>query len=313
MTKTILTVAVTAAVFAAPVVAQETNLEFFWGGDVSLEVDHEKNFGSEFDTYTRLRGEIAAGLRLGEAYGALGVYEDDEIAPENEFEIDEDRILVLAGYGPVGISYGRIYGAGNIVGDQYFNFSDATSRNVGTVRVDVDLPFAHIALSREENSYADRPWEIGVATVVAGNFLRVAYEQDSEDFVAITGRQFGAWGYHLGTSMDLNSDDPYDQQFGATALYAVNDRAMVAGNLTMNNTGDWDSYGALAWYEFTDKGQFGPSMRLEAIRSNGDDTPGDNFNYEFSVRFPFGATLPASYERKAEKEEFKGFGFFDNM
>lgn len=287
----------------------------FIGGDVTLEVDFER-FANDDETESRLnvRGEVAVGFKNDVALIGVGIAsEERDLSDNDDAAIDDDDLLLVGAYGPATVTYGNIMGAGSITGEDYFYFGDATSRDTGNLRLDYASPWGHFALSYEtEDDYSENdPFEIGVATKLSGNFLRAAWENDSEDLHVITGRELGAWGYHAAVLWDFRDTD-INSQIGGTALYSVNDQLMFAGNLAFDFDGDFHSLGGIMWFELTDDGSRSPTARIEVSHLNEDKFSKPHYNLEFGIHIPFGTALPAEYERMGNKEDVKGFGFFDN-
>ena len=289
---------------------------FFFGGYITPEWDQQTSYSgpvSNTDTRWNLRSEMLVGVKIDKFTFGLGVFFAESDVESDDFEWDaDDHGLAILAYDKAVVTYGDIYGAGSIVGDDYFNMHDATSKEDKTVRLDWDTSWGHLAASwQTEEDSSDDPYEIGlVIDDVFGHFLRVAYEGDSRDLAAVAGAKVGDWGYHLAWSQGF--DQPSEQtQYGATLLYDFTDRFTVAGNYAI--TADFKTYGysLQAWYELSDKGIDGPTLRVELNQRNKQEFLNEFNNLEVSLRIPFGAKLPAGYERLANKEEVKAFGFFN--
>lgn len=276
--------------------------EFSFGGDVTFELDREYASGSLITSDVNVRGEVVAGYDTGTIFVGGGLRFR---GTTDNLDITEDDLFLIVGYGPATLSYGSMYGAGNIVTEDYFLWNDATGFTDDNLRLDLNFDNIQLAVSHGLND-ADS-LELGLATEIAGNMLRVGYEVGTQDLFMLTGRDLGQWGYHFGALFDLD-DGGFGNQIGGTVLYDINDHTTVAANLAYSPGNGLHSYGVIGWYELDYAKVFGQhplSLRAEYSVREADDTS----TFELSLNVPFGQTPPASYQRAANKEVFRGFGF----
>ncbi|NKB26702.1 MAG: hypothetical protein GKR99_03720 [Rhodobacteraceae bacterium] len=285
----------------ATLVAAPANAEFIFGGELTLERDIEENGGGGIDTNTNIRGELVIGYDTGDfAFGVGTRFRESH----DDFEIEDENEFYFATIGPVTISHGFGYGAGNMVSEDYFGLSDTTSEDSPSTRIDVALDNFHLAVSREDSG----DYELGLATSIANHFVRIGYEDDDEDFQIAVGRDVGDWGYHVVLHRDFDSNSATSQQLGGTLLYDINDAFRIAGHLAIDGDAELDSYGLAAWYEFGgEPTSFGPATLSFEYLNN---VNADLESVELRLNIPFGNAAPHLFERKANKEEISGFGYY---
>lgn len=301
------------ATFAASAVAialsaGAAQAEFIYGGFLQLERRAYQYpwVDGWTDHSTSSRGNIALGYQLDDLTVAMGANWNTTLG-EGDPLIDwpKDRTFLLS-YGPATLTYGDMYGAGNMISEDYFTMSDATDDQDHTLRLDLALENFHLAISNDLERRDEL--EIGLATQGFGHFVRVGYESDTGDLGVIVGKDMGGWGYHLATLQDLNDSDPEDDQVAATLLYDVNDNLRLAANIVLDS--DLNVYGRslAAWYELdTPSDRMGPvTLRIAYDEMR----VWDEKQLTLGIDVPFGKPLPAAYERRERKRFVSGYGFY---
>jgi len=288
----------------ATLVAAPASAEFIFGGDLSIERDIQETDGGGGDDYlTNIRGELAVGYDTGDFAFGLGTRFRES---HDEFDLDEDNEFYFATVGPVTISHGYGYGAGNMIPEDYFALDDTTSESSPVTRIDVALDNVHVAISKDD----DDDYEMGLATTLANHFVRIGYEDDNEDFQIAIGRDVGNWGYHVVLHQDFDSNSAESHQLGGTLLFDVTESFRIAGHAAIDGNTDFHSYGLAAWYEFASApSAIGPvTLGFEFYEEFRD--AGDRQSLELTLNVPFGNAAPHLYERKADKKEISGYGFY---
>lgn len=276
-----------------------------------LQFDQEtariRDFTEWFSPYKELRGDLALAYSHDQFTVAAGVIWDQEVdSGEPLIAWDEDRYY-LVGYGPVTLSYGSFYGAGNMLSEDYFLMDDASSHNFDTLRLDYAAERFHLALSRDISDSDE--WELGLSTKLFDHFVRVGFEGESQDLGVIFGRDMGGWGYHIATLQDLDDNDPEDDQLAGTLLFDPSDSLRLAAHLNFDsNSGDLIQYGLALWYEIDPRtSALGPVTLMAQF---GHEVDWDFDLFRFGIDIPFGKPLPAAYERRDRKEYVSGYGFY---
>lgn len=287
------------AALAMTATTQAAHADFFFGGHVELEAGACCG-NPTFSNDTSLRGEVILGYSRDNVIVGVGAS-----LMRSDLSDNDDPFFGLVHVGNVTVTYGDIYGAGNMVGEDYFDMDDSTTLNTGTLRIDYAGAHFHLAVSAEIDDPGDAEFELGFATSIAGNFVRIAYEADGKDLTFMTGRDMGDWGYHFVAMNDLDADG-WSDQLGLTLLYDVTPEFTVAGNIALSPGEGLHSYGFMAWYEMND-------MTFRAQITKNLAFGSDNTDIEVGLVIPFGDKLPAAYERQANKEFHSGYGFFENQ
>lgn len=258
------------------------------------------------DHFSTARGNVALGYEFQDLTVAMGVNWNTTLGDGDPLIDWEDDRYYLISYGPATLTYGDMYGAGNMIGEDYFTMSDATDDNDHNLRLDLDLTHLHLAVSQDLER--EDELEFGLSTTVFGHFVRAGYEADTFDLGLIIGKDMGRWGYHLATLQDLEDEDPENDQWGATLLYDVSENLRLAANVTFNEHGDLHGRSLAAWYELAAPGQgIGPvTLRL----AYDEHRIWDEKQVTFAIDVPFGKALPAAYERRERKRFVTGYGFY---
>lgn len=258
------------------------------------------------DQHTSSRGDVSLGYSFDDLTVAVGASWNTTLGEGDPLVDWPDDRRFLVSYGPATLTYGDMYGAGNMLSEDYFTMSDTTDNNDHNLRLDLELENFHLAISNDLERNDEL--EIGIATQALGHFVRIGWEADRADLGVIVGKDMDGWGYHLATLQDLDSSDPEDDQVAATLLYDVNDNLRLAANIVLDV--DMNVYGRslAAWYELdTPNEGLGPvTFRIaydELAQWN-------EKQITFAIDVPFGKPLPAAYERRERKRFVSGYGFY---
>ncbi len=277
--------------------------EFAVGGWVNLE--YEDQYG---DYRKTLRGDVLAtyGTQGGLTFG-VGLRGDLEDSGDTSgFERRRGGVYGLvsfgdgiSSFGEVTVSYGDIWGAGNLFPEEYFGFDDTTSTDDDTLRVDLKFGNHQIAFSNDFNG-VNADWEFGYRGRFGAYAVAVGYENDSEDLGILIGRKLNdQFAVHLAIVEDLDeSEDAADHQ-GISLIYTPNDRFTLGLNAARYNEG-FHSAGVLVSYT-TDR----VILKAEYVKFHDDDDD----QFEFGVVIPFGRTQPA-HDARFTFTDYTGFGLF---
>lgn len=278
----------------------ETNNDgFYAGGHVELEASSD-TYGQHRD----VRGEALIGWSSGDFQFGVGIHDRLDLTAGDSLTDDiAEQLFFVASLGRFVVSYKpngtNIYGAGNIVGEDYFEMDDATDNVIPLVRVDYATENFHLAFSQELDD-ADE-WEVGLATAVGGNFVRAGFANETLDFFVMTGRDMGTFEYHVAAMIDFD-DGGFDDHIGASLFWDLGPATSVGMNVSYAPSENaLQSYGLMAWHELGN----GTVLRAEWTAE-----PWHGYSdIEVGILIPFGKRPPAAYERHTNKEFYRKFGF----
>lgn len=286
---------------ACSLIAASAQAEIGFGGWGGLEYDNYDG-----DAIVHFRGDVLGTYTTqgGLVFG-VGYYGDYFLGDgSNGFEEVDNGIygLVsfggLSSFGEVTLTYGEIWGAGNLFPEDYFGYDDSTGNSDQTLRVDAVLGDQRFAVSYDFNG-DDADFELGYAANYGDWSVAVGYENDVQDLGILVGRQFNdRWAGHFAMLNDLDDDGSSDQ-YGVTGVFTPSEGLDLAANVAWSNDG-FHSAGALVTYEaerFIFKAEF---LHHADEESN---------EVEIGLVVPFGKPQPAHASRFALKE-YTGFGLF---
>lgn len=269
--------------------------DVFYGGNLMFKFEQDTGANT-----ISLSGETVVGYDTDQWSFGVGLRFQAE-AGDSPL-IDQDDAFVLARYQNFTLSYGNMYGAGNMNSEEYFGINDTTGRGTGTIRIDYAGNGYHVALSRDSDGEA----EFGFAFELPQGFVRLGYEHDAEDLQIIYGRDFERWSYHLFYHDDLG-ESGFSDHGGVSVFTDLNDNLRIGANIAISPGEGLRSYGAIAWYRI---GGSASSFGQTHVRAEYNNNVSGSSNYfKISVVVPFGKSLPAWQERFASKDALWGFGF----
>ncbi len=288
----------TASAVLLSLFASNATAEVNFGGWVGYEYDvYQEDDGDRFiQNYVRFNGVLT--YTTGDLVLGFGNnHEFTKFDDSDGWESIYGDFYYLVGYQNFTVTYGHIWGAGNIFPEDYFALDDATSNATQneTVRVDAEFGEHSVAISYELNTDSDdNPFEVGYQGKFGSFDVVVGYEFDQQDLGIIIGQDRGDWGWQMVTLQDLDDGAEYSQ-IGATVFYDVMDGLSVAGNYSMTMEGDFHSFGMVATYDVGVG-----TLKAEYTQEE------DNNSFELGIVIPFGAPQPAAASRFTLKEYNRG-------
>lgn len=282
---TILAVTVATA-FAIPAAAQVS-----FDGWLQYEYDDHGT-----DTYYRARTNSLLSYGITDWTLGVGISHEYSKEPGDPAYLDHGGFYYLIGYSNLTVTYGDIWGAGNIFPEDYFGIDDATSKYDGTLRIDYEIDGHAFAVSYDFGDRGNQDFELGYRGRIGSFDVVAGYEGDQQQLGVIVGQDRGNWGWQVVFHEDFDDFGTKDQ-YGITAFYDVLDNLNVAANYAIDGDGDLHSYGILATYT----AGFG-TFKAEYVW----DEPGDESLFEVGLIIPFGSGQPSGVSRFAPKEYNRG-------
>lgn len=221
-------------------------------------------------------------------------------AATNTLSDGRGDVYFLVRAGNATLTYGEIWGAGNLFPEDYFGMIDVSSISDQVVRLDVDLGAHRFAISNDMNGSSVSEIEFGYAGRIHGFDVVLGFEADNDEAGLLIGRDFGKWGVQVVTLQDVNGLPGPWNQAGLTVFHDFTDRFTLAGNISVgtDSTTSIQSYGMVATTKVGSA-----NIKFEMSR----DFTTDLVDLELGVVIPFGKAQPSGRARFNQKEFTKRF------
>ncbi len=256
----------TSASLVTPAAAQVT----FGGGFLGNFVSYTDS--GSWGQFGFLYG-LAAYEINGFRFGVGGEFSAFTTSSFPEVRYRDPNIYYVAGYKSISLTYGSAPGAGNLFPTRYFGYPNLTNTSDNTIRLDYNANGQKFAASVDIEN-AER-FEVGYAGQIYGFDVRFGYENSSEKYGLIFGKDIDRWAYQIAAIYDSNSA-PSSTFAGVSLFYDITDKFTVGGNVAVDLEGDLRS-GLQVLYDT------GPAqLNLRIV-----DDPGHS-RIEFSILLPFG-------------------------
>jgi hypothetical protein len=232
----------TAAILSMPL---QATAELAIGGWVGVEAD-----GGTSTYGTHYRTDTLVSYNANDFVVGVGVF---NLWTKSNSGVSSNPVLpyFLFGYGDAVLSFGPIYGAGNLFPEDYFGFDDTTSQSDQVVRLDFSIGEHNFAISNDLNGSSASEIELGYAGILHNYDVAFGYEADSAQLALLVGRDFGNWGFQVASVQDTSiAVGPWDHA-GVTLFRDFDNGLTIAANIThgTNGTVGLHSYGVNLIYD----------------------------------------------------------------